>query len=167
MKKAIEMLSIAVLFLLSAITIVFSITYFNRSKDSATKNADGILSIVEGFSVGIVDVEKYNGKSVQGSVVISIIESLPSTTSATPVLVYTNGGANVAEYTQSGATAAENIDFNAGVYAASTKPTEATKSTGNYPVKTDVTYINPTQYYTIKCVYTGNKTLAYVMVTQN
>lgn len=167
MKKAMEMLGIAVGFLLTATIIILSITYFNRGKDVTTKNADGILSIVENSSAGAIDVEKYDGESVQGSVVISIIESLPSASSTTPILVYTNGKANVAEYTQAGATAADSINFNVGVYAVSAKPTEAVKSTGNYLVKTDVTYINPTQYYTVKCVYTNNKALAYVAVTQN
>lgn len=168
MKKVMEVLSAAVGFLLLATLIILTITYFNRGKDVVTKNADGVLSVVENADAGAIDIEKYDGESVQGSVVISIIESLPGSNATTPILVYTSKGAAVAEYTKTGATLADNINFAAGAYAASdTKPVEATKSTGNYRVKTDTTYINPVQFYTVKCHYTANKALAFVSITQN
>lgn len=167
MKRVADVLSAAVGFFLLAAIIVLTIVYFNRGKDVVTKNADGVLSIVENAAAGIIDIEKYNGESVQGSVVISIIESLASSDAAAPVLVYTSKGTAVAEYTKAGATLADNISLTTGVYAASsTKPAEAVKYTGNYRVKTDATYINPVQFYTVKCHYTANEALAFVSIVQ-
>lgn len=159
MKRTTDVILAAVGFLLVAILVAITIKYFNRGTDVVTKNAEGVLSAAEGGFMGVVDFEKYDKKPVQGSTVISIIESLKNTDSQVRILVYTNGKKTVAEYTNIGAIPKDKI----------TPPATpaATAATGNYREKKDDTYINPTLTYTINCHYTDNKTVDYVTIMQD
>ena len=175
MKNVMSILKSGVGFLLLAVLITVTVVYFNRGKDVTTKHADNIFSTIEGISVGAVDLSTYDGKSIDGSEVISILESLTSSNLDTPVLVYTNKTAqgttpetykyHVAEYTNAGATNGSFLTKD--VYrAATTNPASGIEATGSYRDSTNTTYINPTVKYLVKCHYTSNKALAFVTVTQ-
>lgn len=168
MGNVIKMILSAVGFLFAAVLIFVMVSYFNRGKSVTTKNADSALALLENAETGSVDIEEYDGETVQGSVVISIIESLPTNSNSVKVLVYTSGGSVVSEYTNAGTTNESNINLTASPYNVATeapKSTGVTKATGNYKIKTDATYINPTQNYLVECRYTPNEALAYVAIT--
>ena len=172
-------------FLLLAVIITLTVFYFNRGKDVTVKHIDGVLNAVEGVNINAIDLTSYDGEDIQGSAVISMVESLTNSTANVNVLVYTNKETDtsgnityntVSEYTQSGPNASftlADLDDINNVYVLSSErenfpdmSSVAKAGKGDYRVKTSEAYINPTSYYNVNCHYTANGALAFVVITQ-
>jgi len=181
MKNVMSILKSGVGFLLLAVIITLTVFYFNRGKDVTVKHIDGVLNAVEGVNINAIDLTSYDGEDIQGSAVISMVESLTNSTANVNVLVYTNGGSVVAEYTQTGPTtwkedetdpdkmfslSGNPYDLAATEYQLTGAAASATPTSANYRIKTDKTYINPISTYAVKCHYTSNNALAFVTITQ-
>lgn len=171
MKKVMDVIAAAVGFLLLATIIILTITYFNRGKDVVTKNADGVLSVVENESA-VADLVSYDGKTITGSSVTSLIDQLVTNNLDIPVLVFTNSRKTVAEYTKAGATDYGSVEITStGAYVTYkgqiiTGIASITPATGNYRASSDVTYINPKVNYEVTCYYTTNKALSFIVIMQ-
>lgn len=172
MKQVLKVLGVAVGFLLSATLIILSITYFNRGKSVVTENAEGVLALIENSSVGNTNLKTYDGMDVQGSIVISMVESLSTDKSPVPILVFTSKGAVVSEYTKAGATKEFSRsslndkdpyklvpNWQTGIVSDRT-----IFASGDYKQKNSTAYINPTQTYSVTCHYTSNEALAFITI---
>ena len=183
MKNVMSIIKSGVGFALLAVLITVMVLYFNRGKDATTQQMDNVLSIVEGTELSVVNLASYNGKSVKGATVVSIIEGMASSNLDTPVVVFTNGTSSYAVYTKDGldnskvtvttgtagtsgtlakvklpATGAATYNIS-GVYTCAS-------ATGSYNTKTSPTYINPSLFYTVECHYNSNKTIDCVTIVQ-
>lgn len=117
-RKIIEYILLVLGLLIAAFFIVFTVNYFNKSKNIVDDNANSLFVALDSADVR-EEFEAYNDRCVDGSIVISMIERLSSTNSDISILIFTNSGHTVSEYTKFGASDTKTINLqeqNNGLY---------------------------------------------------
>lgn len=164
MKQVLKVLGIAVGFLLSATLIILAITYFNRGKSVVTENAEGTLSLLE-TKTAISDIVATDGQEISGTQAISMVESLSTNNIDIPIFVFTDKKNTVSKYTKAGADTSKTGSFS-NDKSIQDIPSSVTWGTGKYRMPTDNAYINPKTIYSVKCYYTSNEALEFVVILQ-